>query len=169
MSAEMQVHGSLPGDLENSAARLPAHIKARLWPLAAFAMLTLVLALFSPFVVQRVRDMQALAGIVGARSYSLQGTRAAPGASGYVVIAADGEAGALVADHLPRLDENHHYQVAGERHGSSSGAAFPWTNWLPRVHPRLRESVATGSAGHDRTGRGQSAPHRPAGPARGVE
>ena len=59
------------------------------------------------------------------RAIALQNTDAAPNASGFVVIGADGDNGVLVVDELPALDAQNEYQLWLVRNGSStSGAVF---------------------------------------------
>ncbi len=59
------------------------------------------------------------------QTIALVSTEAAPDAKGVMIIGTDGRDGAVVVEHLPRLDENHQYQLwlieNGER---TSGAVF---------------------------------------------
>jgi anti-sigma-K factor RskA len=48
---------------------------------------------------------------LGMRAIALQNTDAASQASGFVVISADGDDGAMVVDNLPVLDASQEYQV----------------------------------------------------------
>jgi len=66
-----------------------------------------------------------LAGPLGMRAIALQNTDAAPAASGFVIVSADGEDGVLVVDELPKLDAQREYQLWLVRNGSTtSGAVF---------------------------------------------
>ena len=61
----------------------------------------------------------------GMRAISLNATDQAPGATGFVVVGADGRNGAVVVDGLPPLDESLEYQLWLIRDGQrTSGAVF---------------------------------------------
>ena len=85
----------------------------RLLPVGALAGLFLVLMLaFSNLLLwQRLNNLEVLTGPLGMRAIALQNTTAAPSASGFVVMGADGESGVLVVDRLPPLDAAHEYQI----------------------------------------------------------
>ncbi|HJW89673.1 MAG TPA: anti-sigma factor [Anaerolineales bacterium] len=95
-------------------------------PIWAVASLVLVLALVASnvFLWSQVRDLRAALAVT-LQVVSLQGSEAAPGAAGLLVISRDGEHGTLVVDDLPVLDETQQYQLwliwDGER---SSGGVF---------------------------------------------
>lgn len=88
-------------------------------------LLILVLAVSNILLWQKVNHPSFLAGPLGMRAIPLQNAGAAPDASGFVVISADGLNGVVVVDQLPPLDAEHEYQVWLERDGESiSGAVF---------------------------------------------
>jgi len=61
----------------------------------------------------------------GMRAIPLAATDQAPGATGFVVVGADGRNGAIVVDGLPSLDESQEYQLWLIRDGQrTSGAIF---------------------------------------------
>lgn len=100
----------------------------RLLPAAAIAGALLVVAFaLSTFLLwQRLQGQQVLAGPLGMRAIALENTGAAPKASGFVIMGADGRNGVLVVDQLPQLDAAHEYQVWLERDGEdTSGGVFP--------------------------------------------
>jgi anti-sigma-K factor RskA len=100
----------------------------RLLPVAgiAGALLLLVLAASTFWLWQRLQSQEVLAGPRGMRAIALENTNAAPDASGFVIIGADGKNGVLVVDRLPPLDAGHEYQVWLERDGEAiSGGVFP--------------------------------------------
>lgn len=82
-------------------------------PIGALAGLALILLLaFSNLLLwQRLNDLEVLTGPLGMRAMTLQNTEAAPTASGFVVMGADGLNGVLVVDKLPQLDATREYQV----------------------------------------------------------
>jgi len=94
------------------------------WGLVSL-LLILALAVVNLSLWQRVNDLAATTGPAGMRAISLSGTGAAPQASGFVIVGADGQNGALVVDQLPPLDEARQYQVWLIRDGQrTSGAVF---------------------------------------------
>lgn len=103
--------------------RLPA-----LRPAGVVAGLVLMLALAVSTLLlwQRLNTQEVLSGPLGMRAIALENRpTAAAGASGFVVLSADGQDGALVVDGLPALDPQHEYQlwlVRGDE--STSGAVF---------------------------------------------
>ena len=83
------------------------------------------LAISNLMLWQRLNTLEVLTGPLGMRAIALQNTDAAPKASGFVVISADGQDGVLVVDELPLLDAQYEYQVWLVRNGSNtSGAVF---------------------------------------------
>ena len=100
----------------------------RLIPAGVFAgLLLIVLLAFSNLLLwQRLKNLEVLTGPLGMRAIALQNTDEAPGASGFVIVGADGQNGVLVVDQLPPLDEAREYQVWLERDGKyTNGAIFP--------------------------------------------
>ena len=99
----------------------------RLIPIGAMASLLLIgaLAISNLVLWQRLDQLDVLAGPLGMRAIALQNTDAAPAASGFVIVSADGEDGVLVVDELPKLDAQREYQLWLVRNGSTtSGAVF---------------------------------------------
>ena len=99
----------------------------RLIPIGAMASLLLIgaLAISNLVLWQRLDQLDVLAGPLGMRAIALQNTDAAPAASGFVIVSADGEDGVLVVDELPELDAQREYQLWLVRNGSTtSGAVF---------------------------------------------
>ena len=94
------------------------------WGIASL-LLILALAAASPLLWQQVSRLEVLTGPHGMRASALHSMEAAPQASGFVVISADGQNGLLVVDALPQLDPGRQYQVWLIRDGQSTpGAAF---------------------------------------------
>lgn len=99
----------------------------RLLPVGAIVGLVLIatLTVSNLLLWQRLNQLEVLTGPLGMRAIVLQNTDAAPNASGFVVIGADGNNGVLVVDELPVLDAQREYQLWLVRNGSStSGAVF---------------------------------------------
>ena len=94
------------------------------WGLASLVLI-LGLAAMSFILWQRVNNLEFATAPGGMRAVPLSATNAAPGATGFVLISADGDDGALVVDGLPPLGEHEEYQLwlihDGER---TSGAVF---------------------------------------------
>src|SRR6185503_14829781 len=101
------------------------HFPERLVPLVAIASLVLIaiLAVSNLFLWQRLDQQEVLAGPLGMRAVALQNTDAAPTASGFVIISADGQNGVLVVDELPELDAQREYQLWLVRNGNNTSAA----------------------------------------------
>jgi anti-sigma factor RsiW len=95
----------------------------RLLPVGALAglFLIIILAFSNVLLWQRMNNLEVLSGPLGMRAIALQNTTAAPSASGFVVMGADGQNGVLVVDKLPPLDATHEYQVWLVREASPSG------------------------------------------------
>jgi anti-sigma-K factor RskA len=99
----------------------------RLLPAWGLASLVLILALgaASLSLWQRLNEIDSFTSPGGMRAMPLNPTDAAPRATGFVLVSADGQDGAIVVDGLPPLDEEHEYQLwlfrSGER---TSGALF---------------------------------------------
>ncbi len=99
----------------------------RLLPAWGVASLVLILALgaASLSLWQRVDEMDTFTSPGGMRAIPLSPTDAAATATGFVLVSADGEDGALVVDGLPPLDEEYEYQLWLMRNGErTSGAIF---------------------------------------------
>ena len=99
----------------------------RLIPAGVIAgLLLIVLLAFSNLLLwQRLKNLDVLTGPLGMRAIALQNTDESPGASGFVIVGADGQNGVLVVDQLPPLDEAHEYQAWLERAGTyTNGAIF---------------------------------------------
>jgi len=99
----------------------------RLLPVWGLASLFLIIGLAaSSFILwQRVNHLESATAPGGMRAVALSATDAAPSATGFVLISADGEDGALVVDGLPPLGEDQEYQLWLARNGERiSGAVF---------------------------------------------
>lgn len=99
----------------------------RLLPAWGLASLVLILALgaVSLSLWQRLDEVDSFTSPGGMRAIPLSPTDAAPRATGFVLVSADGEDGALVVDGLPPLDADHEYQLWLIRNGErTSGAIF---------------------------------------------
>lgn len=96
----------------------------RLMPIGTIVSLMLIatLAVSNLLLWQRLDQMEVLAGPLGMRAIALQNTDAAPTASGFVIVSADGQDGVLVVDELPELDAQHEYQLWLVRNGSNTSA-----------------------------------------------
>ena len=85
----------------------------------------LALAVVNLSLWQRVNRLEVTTGPGGIRAIPLSGTDAAPKASGFIIVSADGHNGALVVDELPPLDPERQYQLWLIRDGQrTSGAVF---------------------------------------------
>jgi len=99
----------------------------RLSPVGAAAglLLLVLLAVSNLLLWQRLTHLEVLRGPLGMRAIALQNTTAAPSASGFVIMGADGQNGVLVVDKLPQLDAAREYQVWLVRDsGYTAGSAF---------------------------------------------
>jgi anti-sigma-K factor RskA len=120
--------------MERIRAPGPARAPSRRWtfprslvPVGGIAALLLIVILLISnfFLWQRLNRLEVLSGPLGMRAIALQNTVAAPDASGFVVISADGQNGVLVVDELPALDPQREYQLWLVRdEQSTSGAVF---------------------------------------------
>ena len=106
---------------EPRVRRLPM----RLFPVGVVAGLLLIaiLAASNRWMWSRLRNAEVLTGPLGMRAVALQNTASAAGASGFVIVSADGKNGVLVVDKLPPLDEAHEYQVWLKRDSKETGVA----------------------------------------------
>jgi anti-sigma-K factor RskA len=126
----------LPDPLEKTAAGREPSWWQRFWSkmqaspnwAAASLVVILVLGLSNLLLWQQVRQLQSgvPAGQEQLQTVALQGSQAAPGATGMIVISLDGHHGTLVVDMLPVLDEYHEYQLwlIDEKEQRTSGAVF---------------------------------------------
>jgi anti-sigma factor RsiW len=108
-----------------TAARQPPRRRAfSPWAMASLAVIVM-LAAASLFVWLPFSRPQAVTAPEGMRAILLQNAPAAPRASGFVIISADGQNGVLVVDALPQLEATQQYQVWLDRDGESiRSAAF---------------------------------------------
>lgn len=121
-----RVQGSRP------QPRLETTVPSRSWlerllPAWGLASLVLIMALgaVSLSLWQRLDEVDSFTSPGGMRAIPLEPGDAAPQATGFVLVSADGQDGALVVDGLPPLDENHEYQLWLIRDGErTSGALF---------------------------------------------
>lgn len=107
-----------------TAARRPLK---RLLPIGALSglLLLVLLAVSNILLWQRLNNAEVLTGPMGMRAIALHNTAAAPAASGFVIMGADGRNGVLVVDKMPPLDASHEYQVWLERYSSNTaGSTF---------------------------------------------
>jgi anti-sigma-K factor RskA len=87
--------------------------------------LIVTLAALSLSLWQRLDRLESLAAPGGMRAFALTGSEAAPEATGFVLVGADGRNGALVVDRLAPLGEDRQYQVWLIRDGQrTSGGVF---------------------------------------------
>lgn len=112
---------------EQAPARTPSRpVWERLLPAWGLASLCLILALAGSTLSlwQRVGNLE-FRSAGGMRAVPLSPPDAASQATGFVLISADGEDGALVVDGLPPLGEDREYQLWLIRNGErTSGAVF---------------------------------------------
>jgi len=103
-------------------------LRKQLLPVGAFAGLILIISLAVSNVMlwSKLTNSEVLKGPLGMRAIALQNTVAAAGASGFVIISADGENGVVVVDELPPLAEGYEYQLWLVQQGgqSISGGLF---------------------------------------------
>jgi anti-sigma-K factor RskA len=112
--------------------RAPVQVPARSWlerllPVWSLASLLLVVVLAGSnlFLWQRFNRLEVSTSPGGMRAVPLIASDPASRATGYVLISADGDSGALVVDGLPSLGESQQYQLWLMRDGQrTSGAVF---------------------------------------------
>ena len=112
--------------------RVPAQASRRPWlerllPAWGLASLGLIIALaaFSLSLWQRLNQLEFITAPGGMRAIPLMAADAASGATGFVLVGADGRNGAVVVDGLPPLDADRQYQLWLIRDGErTSGAIF---------------------------------------------
>ena len=120
-----RVHTARPKEQESP--RIPApSLWQRLLPAWGLASLFLILALgASTFVLWQRFDQLEFTTSRGMRAVPLNPADAASRATGFVLISADGDNGALVVDGLPSLGDSQQYQLWLIRDGQrTSGAVF---------------------------------------------
>ena len=122
------VHAARLNEQERTLPQRPAPpFWERLLPAWGLASLLLILSLAAvSFVLwQRVGQLEFATAPGGMRAVPLTATDEASGATGFVLISADGDDGALVVDGLPPLGEEQEYQLWLIREGQhTSGALF---------------------------------------------
>ena len=99
----------------------------RLLPAWGLASLFLIVGLAASTLLlwQKVSQLEFATAPGGMRAVPLSATDSAPSATGFVLISADGEDGALVVDGLPPLGGSQEYQLWLIRDGQrTSGAVF---------------------------------------------
>lgn len=117
-----------PQEKERVAPRAPASpFWERLLPVWGLAILVLIIGLAASTLIlwQKVSQLEFATAPGGMRAVPLSATDSAPSATGFVLISADGDDGALVVDGLPPLGESQEYQLWLIRDGQrTSGALF---------------------------------------------
>jgi anti-sigma-K factor RskA len=94
------------------------------WSLASL-MLIVALAGFNVLLWQRLNHLEAFTSPGGMRAVPLLASTSASQATGFVLISAEGDNGALIVDGLPPLGEKQQYQLWLLRNGErTSGAVF---------------------------------------------
>jgi len=112
--------------------RVPAQGSRRPWlerllPVWGLASLGLIIALaaFNLSLWQRLNQLEFVTAPGGMRAIPLSALDEASGATGFVIVGADGRNGAVVVDGLPPLDADRQYQLWLIRDGErTSGAVF---------------------------------------------
>ncbi len=121
-----RVHAAQPH--KDPAPPTPAKpLLERLLPAWGLASLLLIVALagFNLFLWERMDQLEFNTSPGGMRAVPLSPPEAASAATGFVLISADGENGALVVDGLPPLGEDQEYQLWLIKNGErTSGAVF---------------------------------------------
>ena len=118
-----RIQGPSPRRFQAEAKR----VWPRLLPLGLITSVAVILILLVSNLLfwQRLNHLEVLSGPLGMRAVAMQNTTAAPSASGFVIISADGGNGVLVVDDLPPLDEQSQYQLWLVKDGERvSGAVF---------------------------------------------
>jgi anti-sigma-K factor RskA len=123
-----RVHDARPREPERVRQQRPARpFWERLLPAWGLVSLFLIVALAgSTFLLwQRMNHLEFMTAPGGMRAVPLTTPDGSSHATGFVLISADGDAGALVVDGLPPLGESQQYQLWLIRDGQrSSGAVF---------------------------------------------
>ncbi|HEX9386866.1 MAG TPA: anti-sigma factor [Anaerolineales bacterium] len=115
-----------------SQSRAPVQAPSRSWLdrlLPAWSLASLVfifiLAGFNLLLWQRLNHLETVTSLEGMRAVPLIASTSASRATGFVLISADGDSGALIVDGLPPLGESQQYQLWLIRNGEkTSGAVF---------------------------------------------
>jgi anti-sigma-K factor RskA len=95
-----------------------------IWGLASLGLI-IVLAAFNLSLWQRLNQLEVVTFSGRMRAVPLSSPDAASSATGFVLISADGDNGALIVDGLPPLDADRQYQLWLIRDGQrTSGAVF---------------------------------------------
>ena len=121
-----RVQSARPREERSSPAAPARSFWERLLPVWSVASLLLIVALtgFSLLLWQRVNQIE-FSTSAGMRAVPLSPADAASTATGFVLISADGDDGALVVDGLPPLGEEQQYQLWLIKDGQrTSGAVF---------------------------------------------
>ena len=123
-----RVQSARPKGQEHASHPAPARpFWERLLPAWGLASIFLIIALAASSLIlwQRVGHLEFATAPGGMRAVPLSATDTAPSATGFVLIAEDGEDGALIVDGLPPLGESQQYQLWLIREGQrTSGAIF---------------------------------------------
>jgi anti-sigma-K factor RskA len=123
-----RVHDARPREPERVRQQRPARpFWERLLPAWGLVSLFLIIALAGSGLIlwQRVNHLEFMTAPGGMRAVPLTASDESSNATGFVLISADGDAGALVVDGLPPLGESQQYQVWLIRDGQrTSGAVF---------------------------------------------
>jgi anti-sigma-K factor RskA len=113
------------------------------WTVASLALI-LLLAASNLLLWGEVNRLQQGMQLNDMRVIALEGTGAAPGATGLIVASVNGEHGTLVVDQLPVLDEEHQYQLWLIKDGQrTSGGVFSVSSdgygsvWVSAPEPLL--------------------------------
>ena len=94
------------------------------WGLASLGLI-LALAAFNVLLWQRLNQLEFITSPGGMRAIPLSAVDATSGATGFIIVSANGDNGALVVDGLPPLDADRQYQLWLIRDGArTSGAVF---------------------------------------------
>lgn len=100
---------------------------SRWMPLAGALAVVMIalLAVSNVLLWQRLQNLEVLRGPRGMWAVAIQGTDAAPQASAFMIVGADGKNGVFVVDEMPRLEEGREYQLWLWRNGEvHSGGVF---------------------------------------------
>ena len=122
-----RVHTTRPKEQARISPQTARPWLERLLPAWGLASLFLIIALAASSLVlwQRVNRLEFATSPGGMQAVPLSPPDAASSATGFVLISADGDDGAVVVDGLPPLGENQQYQLWLIRDGQrTSGAVF---------------------------------------------
>lgn len=111
-------------DQDQAAGRTWLERLLPIWGLASLALI-IILGVFSLALWQRINYLELVTSPGGMRAVPLNATNEMPGATGFVIVGADGRNGAVVVDGLPPLGDAHQYQLWLVREDTTtSGAIF---------------------------------------------